>query len=45
MMLNRMEDKQIPIFGYAQINIFTCIGVDFAESKIVIKDNNPLFYS
>ena len=35
MMMYRMEDEQISIPGYTQMNIFTCIGLDFADSEIV----------
>jgi hypothetical protein len=30
-----MEDEQMSISSYTQMNIFTCIGLDFADSKIV----------
>jgi hypothetical protein len=30
-----MEDEQMSISGYAQMNIFSCIGLDIAISDIV----------
>jgi hypothetical protein len=38
----RMEDEQMSIPGYTQMNIFTCIGLDFADSEIVASSLNPL---
>jgi hypothetical protein len=35
MMMYRMIDEQMSILSYTQGNIFTCIGLDFADSEIV----------
>lgn len=42
MVTNRMENEQMSISGYAQTYNFTCIGVDFADSKIVVYNRNLL---
>ena len=31
-----MEDEQMSISGYVQIKIFTYIGVNFADSEIIV---------
>ena len=40
-----MDDYQMPISGYVQIDMITCIGVDFAGSRIVVNERNPFINS